>query len=124
MQISNTKTTNQNRKDNFQNRVYQYTLSSLQFISKVEEDKITKVILNQLIRSLTSIGANIVEARASNSKKDFARYFDISFRSQLQFSDRYSRFQFSVCRGSCQMQIVLLITIFREALLSEPYKKL
>lgn len=56
-------------KTEFQNRVYSYTLNSLRFISTFPEDKITKIIINQLIRSLTSIGANIIEAKASNSKK-------------------------------------------------------
>ncbi len=81
MQKPNTKTTNQNLKTEFQRRVYLYTVNSLKFISIISEDKITKVILNQLIRSLTSIGANIIEAKASNSKKDFARYFDIALKS-------------------------------------------
>ena len=35
----------------------------------IKEDITTKIIVNQLIRSLTSIGANIIEAKASNSKE-------------------------------------------------------
>jgi len=81
MQIPKTKTTNQNAKIEFKNRVYLHTIKSLKFISNVQDNKINKIILNQLIRSLTSIGANIVEAKASNSKKDFARYFDIALKS-------------------------------------------
>ncbi len=81
MQKPNTKTTEQNPKTEFKNRVYFYTVKSLKFISTISEDKVSKIIINQLIRSLTSIGANIVEAKASNSKKDFARYFDIALKS-------------------------------------------
>ncbi len=83
MQKPDTKTTDQNSKTEFQNRVYLYTLKSLKFLGSIniKEDSITKVIINQLIRSLTSIGANIIEAKASNSKKDFARYFDIALKS-------------------------------------------
>lgn len=64
----------------FQNRVYFYTLKSLKFIGgiSIKDDLVLKIVINQLIRSLTSIGANIIEAKASNSKKDFARYFDIA----------------------------------------------
>ncbi len=50
-------------------------------MSIIPENRINRVILNQLFRSLTSIGANIIEAKASNSKKDFARYFDIALKS-------------------------------------------
>jgi len=81
MQRPNTKTTDQNQKIEFKNRVYLYTINSLRFLSSVPENKINNVLLNQLFRSLTSIGANIIEAKASNSKKDFARYFDIALKS-------------------------------------------
>lgn len=81
MQKPDTKITNQNLKTEFKNRVYLYAVSSLRFISTIPENRINNVILNQSIRSLTSIGANIIEAKASNSKKDFARYFDIALKS-------------------------------------------
>jgi len=81
MQKPNTKATNQNPKTEFKNRVYFYTLDSLKFLSSIPENRINRVILNQLLRSLTSIGANIIEAKASSSKKDFARYFDIALKS-------------------------------------------
>jgi len=81
MQKPNTKNTNQNSKTEFKTRVYFYTVASLKFLSATPETRINKIILNQLIRSLTSIGANIIEAKASNSKKDFARYFDIALKS-------------------------------------------
>ena len=38
-------------------------------------------IIDQLIRSCTSIGANIVEARASSSKRDYIRFFEIALKS-------------------------------------------
>jgi four helix bundle protein len=81
MQKPNTKTINQNSKTEFKTRVYIYTIKSLRFIAGLPEDRINRIIINQLIRSLTSIGANIIEAKASNSKKDFARYFDIALKS-------------------------------------------
>ena len=81
MQKPKTKTTNQNSKTEFKIRVYCYTIDSLKFLSTIPENRTNKIILSQLIRSLTSIGANIIEAKASNSKKDFARYFDIALKS-------------------------------------------
>ena len=83
MQIPNSKTSNQNSKTEFQRRVYFYTLNSLKFLGTInpKNDYVTETIVRQLVRSLTSIGANIIEAKASNSKKDFARYFDIALKS-------------------------------------------
>jgi four helix bundle protein len=38
---------------------------------KISQDNIVKPIINQLIRSATSIGANYMEANGASSKKDF-----------------------------------------------------
>lgn len=81
MQKPKTKTINQNSKTEFKIRVYRYTIDSLKFLSTIPENRTNKIILSQLTRSLTSIGANIIEAKASNSKRDFARYFDIALKS-------------------------------------------
>jgi len=42
------------------------------FCRTLRLDEITKPIINQLIRSATSIGANYTEANNASSKKDFA----------------------------------------------------
>jgi len=81
MQKPNTKNTDQNSKTEFKTRVYLYTVNSLKFIKTIKKDTVDRIIVDQLIRSLTSIGANIIEAKACNSKKDFARFFDIALKS-------------------------------------------
>ena len=43
--------------------------------------KIYWVITDQLLRSSTSIGANIVEAKSSSSKKDFIKFYEIALKS-------------------------------------------
>jgi len=81
MQKPNTKNTDQNSKTEFKTRVYLYTVNSLKFIKTIKKDTVDRIIVDQLIRSLTSIGANIIEAKACNSKRDFARFFDIALKS-------------------------------------------
>ncbi|PIP87311.1 four helix bundle protein [Candidatus Campbellbacteria bacterium CG22_combo_CG10-13_8_21_14_all_36_13] len=41
------------------------------FCKGLKQDPINKPIINQLIRSATSIGANYMEANGASSKKDF-----------------------------------------------------
>ena len=41
------------------------------FVKDVKESNINKPIINQLVRSATSIGANYMEADCAESKKDF-----------------------------------------------------
>lgn len=43
----------------------------IKFLKTVLENQINKSLINQLVRSATSIGANYMEADAAESKKDF-----------------------------------------------------
>lgn len=38
-------------------------------------------IVDQLIRSSTSIGANVIEAKSSSSKRDYLKFFEIALKS-------------------------------------------
>ncbi len=42
------------------------------------------IIRRQLIRSATSIGANVVEAQEAASKKEFLQYINIALRSSRE----------------------------------------
>lgn len=39
------------------------------------------VIINQVLRSGTSIGANIIEAQAASSKLEFKKFYEIALKS-------------------------------------------
>jgi len=41
----------------------------------------SRVITNQLFRAITSVGANIVEAQAASSKKDFVNFLNHALKS-------------------------------------------
>jgi four helix bundle protein len=53
----------------------------LKFISSNEADRKFNPIIDQLLRSSTSIGANIIEGKSSSSKKEFIRYYEIALKS-------------------------------------------
>ena len=42
---------------------------------------ISSILVKQLIRSSTSIGANIVEAKSGSSRKDFTNFYLIALKS-------------------------------------------
>jgi len=56
---------------------FEFSLKVIHFVEKLEERK-KYVIANQLIKSGTSIGANIREAQNCESKADFIHKFKIS----------------------------------------------
>src|SRR3989344_2189557 len=77
------KTQNHNSelKTNLRARTYGFSLSMIKFISSLTNDRTRQIISNQLLRSATSIGANIIEAKSSSSKKDFIKFYDIALKS-------------------------------------------
>ena len=74
---------NQNRKYKIKlkDRTYQYSVKIIEFLDGLSKDSTTQIISKQLLRSATSIGANIVEAQASSSKRDFTKFFNYSLKS-------------------------------------------
>jgi four helix bundle protein len=53
----------------------------IEFLDTLPKDTSSQVIANQLLRSATSVGANIVEAKGASSKKDFTNFFCNSLKS-------------------------------------------
>ena len=68
-------------KTDLKDRAYQYSIEIIKFIDRLPHDSSTQILAKQLLRSSTSIGANVVEAQASSSRKDFTNFFSHSLKS-------------------------------------------
>ena len=68
--ISN-KMTNKPKVFDLEERTALFGMTVIRFVKKVARNDITRPIIDQLIRSGTSIGANYCEADCAESKKDF-----------------------------------------------------
>ena len=62
-------------------RSYIYALKIIKLIEELPRNQICKVISSQLLRSATSIGANIIEAQAASTKKDFTNFLNHALKS-------------------------------------------
>lgn len=62
-------------------RCYCFSLAIIKLLSTLPEKMIYWKIGDQLLRSATSVGANIVEAKSASSKRDFIKYYDIALKS-------------------------------------------
>jgi four helix bundle protein len=62
-------------------RTYSYSIQIINFINKLPKDNTNRTIADQLLRSATSIGANIVEAQSCSSRKDFTNFLSHSLKS-------------------------------------------
>jgi four helix bundle protein len=68
-------------KKEFNRRVIKFSLQVLKFCEKMKGKRIIWPIIDQLVRSGTSIGANVIEAKSSSSKRDYLRFFEIALKS-------------------------------------------
>jgi four helix bundle protein len=68
-------------KKEFNRRVIKFSLQVLKFCEKMRGKRMIWPIIDQLIRSATSIGANVIEAKSSSSKRDYLRFFEIALKS-------------------------------------------
>jgi four helix bundle protein len=62
-------------------RCYQYSKDIITFISSVKYERIYFSVFDQLLRSATSVGANIIEAKSGSSIKDFRNFYTIALKS-------------------------------------------
>ncbi|HTY82160.1 MAG TPA: four helix bundle protein [Dehalococcoidales bacterium] len=72
---------NSNIKNEFRERCYNYSISIIKLVDSLPERQSIRTLSNQLIRSATSVGANIIEAKSASSKRDYVKYFEISLKS-------------------------------------------
>mgnify|MGYP001582786115 CR=1 FL=1 len=66
---------------NVKERSYHFSLDIIRFVSRLPNQRIFIIIGNQLLRSATSVGANIIEAQAASSRKDFIKFYQIVLKS-------------------------------------------
>jgi four helix bundle protein len=71
----------ENKVYDLKRRSYLYALDTIRFLENLPKDYISQIISRQLLRSATSVGANIIEAQASSSRRDFANFYSHSLKS-------------------------------------------
>jgi four helix bundle protein len=68
-------------KDEFNKRVYRFALDVIAFVDRLPAEQTSRIITDQLLRSTTSIGANVVEAQAASSRKDYTSFLTNALKS-------------------------------------------
>lgn len=83
-QIVNRKSQNYNsnlKSSDVKIRAYKFSLEIIKFVNELPNRRAFWAIGDQLLRSATSIGANMIEAQASSSKREFIKFYEISLKS-------------------------------------------
>ena len=66
---------------NIRYRCFYFAKEVILYVRDCRFEKVYSSLFDQLIRSSSSIGANLVEGKAGSSKKDWKRYYDIALKS-------------------------------------------
>ena len=67
---------------NLKNRSYSFSLEILLFVDNLDQKSLSiQVTGKQLLRCGTSIGANVSEAQAASSSKDFINFYHYALKS-------------------------------------------
>ncbi len=72
------------KKIELKQRAYLFSIRVTKFVATLPNERIYWILSDQLLRAATSIGANIIEAQAASSKRDFIKYFDIALKSAIE----------------------------------------
>lgn len=75
------KTQNRKAKYDLRHRCYYFSIFLIKFLESLPNKRTYWVIADQLLRSGTSVGANIVEAKSASSKRDFIKFYEIALKS-------------------------------------------
>lgn len=62
-------------------RSYFFSLEIVRFTNSFDGRRIHFNLIDQLLRSATSVGANLIEARAAHSRRDFITFYEIALKS-------------------------------------------
>jgi four helix bundle protein len=68
-------------KPDLRQRCYNFSIFVIKFIEKLPQKRTFWIISDQLLRSATSIGANVVEAKSSSSRREFIKFYEIALKS-------------------------------------------
>jgi four helix bundle protein len=76
-------------------RTFKFAVAVIKLISGLPFNTATKVLGSQIIRSVTSINSNIVEARAALTKKEFAYHYNVSKKEAKETQNWLKMFEAS-----------------------------
>ncbi|MDD5626680.1 MAG: four helix bundle protein [Patescibacteria group bacterium] len=98
-------------KNDLKLRAYKFSLNIIKLINGTSSSGVCKIINHQLLRSATSIGANIIEAQAASSKNDFKNFMNHSLKSANE-----TKYWLCLVRDSKMIKLELVDPLLREAI--------
>ncbi len=79
-------------KREFRERLIKFSVSILHYTDDIKKKRTLWPIADQIERSATSVGANIMEARGASSERDYIKFFETALKSAHE-----TQYWFTVC---------------------------
>jgi four helix bundle protein len=98
-------------RDMLEKRAYNFALNIITFVDQLPKGQVSNVIAEQLVRSATSIGANVVESQGAASRKDYANFFSYALKSANE-----TKFWLSLLRDSGKADKASADKLFNETI--------
>jgi four helix bundle protein len=95
---------------NIRHRSYYFSKDVLLFVKGCKYDKVYSSLFDQLIRSATSIGADLVEGKAGGSKKDWKKFFVIALKSANE-----TKYWLCLIRDTLETDDLKIASLLKEA---------
>jgi four helix bundle protein len=95
---------------NIKHRAYYFSRDIVLFIGKQKFDKIHFSIFDQLLRSATSIGANLVEGIGGASRNDFIKFYVIALKSANE-----TKYWLTLIKDTMDADLLVLRNFIKEA---------
>ncbi|MEO5673833.1 MAG: four helix bundle protein [Chitinophagales bacterium] len=92
-------------------RAYKFSLNVIKFLKEQNwKDRVNEPFFKLLIRSSTSIGANVIEGRSGNSDKEMACYYRIPLKSANE-----TKYWFCLMRDALEIRDAQMKKLLNEA---------
>lgn len=102
-------TKNPNKENDLQTRIYKWVVDLINLIKSLQRNITTDVIVKQIVRSSSSVGANYIESQAASSRKDFINFFHHALKSANE-----SKFWLCLIRDTCNSDKVITEKLLKE----------
>lgn len=91
-------------------RCFYFSRDVVQFVSNCKYERVFISIFDQLLRSATSIGANVVEARAGSSRSDWRKFIIIALKSANE-----TKYWLALVRDTMKVDSIEVDRLLKEA---------
>ena len=111
-------------KYNLQNKSFRFAVRIVKLTKMLKAERKEFILSNQLLRSGTSIGANIVEAQQAQSRADFLSKMNIALKEAvetdywlrlLEATEYLSTVEFTSIHADCDEIVKILVSSVKSA---------